>query len=115
MVAGLRRAGHGDGRSSRLAFADLELDEDTHEVRRNGSLVELSPTEFKLLRYLMLNPGRVLTRAQLLDHVWDYDFRGSSAVVSTYGAYLRRKLARYGPDVIHTQRAVGYCLRPPRG
>jgi two-component system OmpR family response regulator len=63
----------------------------------------------------MLNPGRVLTRAQLLDHVWDYDFRGSSAVVSTYVAYLRRKLARYGPDVIHTQRAVGYCLRLPRG
>jgi len=66
-------------------------------------------------RYLMLNPGRVLTRAQLLDHVWDYDFRGSSTVVSTYVAYLRHKLARYGPDVIHTQRAVGYSLRLPRG
>ena len=77
--------------------------------------LKLSPTEFRLLRYLILNPGRVLTRAQLLDHVWEYDFRGSSTVVSTYVAYLRRKLARYGPDLIHTQRAVGYSLRLPRG
>ena len=98
-----------------LRFADVELDLQTYEVRRAGHPIELSPTEFRLLRYLMLNPGRVLTRAQLLDHVWDYDFRGSSAVVSTYVAYLRRKLDRYGPDVIHTQRAVGYCLRLPRG
>jgi two-component system OmpR family response regulator len=97
-----------------LAFADIELDQDTYEVRRCGHLVDLSPTEFRLLRYLMLNPGRVLTRAQLLDHVWDYDFGGSSTVVSTYVAYLRRKLARYGPDVIHTQRAVGYSLRLAR-
>ena len=97
-----------------LEFADVRLDQETYEVRRGGHLIELSPTEFRLLRYLMLNPGRVLTRAQLLDHVWDYDFRGSTTVVSTYIAYLRRKLARYGPDVIHTQRAVGYCLRLPR-
>ena len=98
-----------------LRFADLELDLQSYEVRRDGHLIELSPTEFRLLRYLMLNPGRVLTRAQLLDHVWDYDFRGSSTVVSTYVAYLRRKLARHGPDLIHTQRAVGYSLRLPRG
>jgi two-component system OmpR family response regulator len=98
-----------------LRFADVELDLQTYEVRRAGHPIELSPTEFRLLRYLMLNPGRVLTRAQLLDHVWDYDFRGSSTVVSTYVAYLRRKLARYGPDLIHTQRAVGYSLRLPRG
>ena len=98
-----------------LRFADLELNQESYEVRRDGHLIGLSPTEVRLLRYLMLNPGRVLTRAQLLDHVWDYDFRGSSTVVSTYVAYLRRKLARYGPDVIHTQRAVGYCLRLPRG
>jgi two-component system OmpR family response regulator len=98
-----------------LRFADLELDLQTYEVRRDGHLIELSPTEFRLLRYLMLNPGRVLNRAQLLDHVWDYDFRGSSTVVSTYVAYLRRKLARYGPDLIYTQRAVGYRLRLPRG
>ena len=98
-----------------LRFADLELNQESYEVRRDGHLIELSPTEFRLLRYLMLNPGRVLTRAQLLDHVWDYDFRGSSTVVSTYVAYLRRKLARHGPDLIHTQRAVGYSLRLPRG
>ena len=97
-----------------LTFADIELDQDSYEVRRAGHLVDLSPTEFRLLRYLMINPGRVLTRAQLLDHVWDYDFGGSSTVVSTYVAYLRRKLARHGPDVIHTQRAVGYSLRLPR-
>jgi two-component system, OmpR family, response regulator len=97
-----------------LAFADIELDQDSYEVRRRGHLIDLSPTEFRLLRYLMLNPGRVLTRAQLLAHVWDYDFGGSSTVVSTYVAYLRRKLAEYGPDVIHTQRGVGYSLRLPR-
>ena len=97
-----------------LTFADIELDQDSYEVRRQGQLIDLSPTEFRLLRYLMQNPGRVLTRAQLLDHVWDYDFGGSSTVVATYIAYLRRKLAAHGPDVIHTQRGVGYSLRPPR-
>jgi two-component system, OmpR family, response regulator len=97
-----------------LTFADIELDQDSYEVHRDGHLVELSPTEFRLLRYLMLNPGRVLTRAQLLAHVWDYDFGGSSTVVSTYVAYVRRKLAQYGPDVIHTQRGIGYSLRLPR-
>jgi two-component system, OmpR family, response regulator len=97
-----------------LAFADLTLDQDTYEVRRGGQLIELSPTEFRLLRYFMLNPGRVLTRAQLLDHVWDYDFGGASTVVATYVAYLRRKLASTGPDLIYTQRAVGYSLRLPR-
>jgi two-component system OmpR family response regulator len=96
-----------------LAFADVELDQESYEVRRAGHRLDLTPTEFRLLRYLMLNPGRVLTRAQLLDHVWNYDFRGSSTVVSTYVAYLRRKLARYGPDVIRTQRSVGYRLGLP--
>jgi two-component system, OmpR family, response regulator len=97
-----------------LTFADIELDQDSYEVRRGGQTIELSPTEFRLLRYLMLNPGRVLTRAQLLAHVWDYDFGGSSTVVTTYVAYLRRKLAQHGPDVIHTQRSVGYSLRLSR-
>ena len=109
------RPGAGAAAVPVLRFADLELDQERYEVRRDGHPIELSPTEFRLLRYLMLNPGRVLTRAQLLDHVWDYDFRGSNTVVSTYVAYLRRKLARYGPDLIHTQRAVGYSLRLPRG
>jgi two-component system, OmpR family, response regulator len=97
-----------------LTFADIELDQDAYEVRRAGHPVELSPTEFRLLRYLMLNPGRVLTRAQLLDHVWDYDFGGSSTVVATYVGYLRRKLGNHGADLIHTQRGVGYSLRLPR-
>src|SRR5579871_3665976 len=96
-----------------LTFADIELDQDSYEVRRAGHPIDLSPTEFRLLRYLMLNPGRVLTRAQILDHVWDYDFGGAGTVVATYIGYLRRKLARYGPEVIHTQRSIGYRLRLP--
>jgi two-component system OmpR family response regulator len=100
--------------SSVLTFADVELDQDTYEVRRGRQPVDLSPTEFRLLRFLMLNRGKVLTRAQLLDHVWEYDFGGSSTVVSTYIAYLRRKLVQFGPDLIHTQRGVGYSLRLPR-
>jgi len=92
-----------------LRFADIELDQDSYEVRRAGLLIALSPTEFRLLRYLMLNPGRVLTREQLLSHVWNYDFGTAGTVVSTYIAYLRRKLGE--PEVIHTQRAVGYTLR----
>jgi two-component system, OmpR family, response regulator len=111
----LRRTRPAAASAPLLEFADIELDQDSYEVRRAGRLIELSPTEFRLLRYLMLNPGRVLTRAQLLDHVWDYDFGGSSTVVATYIAYLRRKLAARGADVIHTQRGVGYSLRLPRG
>jgi len=110
----LRRTRRDDAGGPVLTFAGIELDQDTYEVRRGGSPVDLSPTEFRLLRYLMLHPGRVLTRAQLLAHVWDYDFGGSSTVVATYIAYLRRKLAAHGPDVIHTQRGVGYRLRLPR-
>ena len=109
----LRRAGHGNGHASRLIFADLELDEDTHEVRRNGTLVELSPTEFKLLRYLMLNPNRVLSKAQILDHVWQYDFGGDANVVETYISYLRKKLDRGEAPLIHTVRGVGYRLWVP--
>jgi two-component system, OmpR family, response regulator len=111
----LRRTRPGGGAGPVLEFAGIELNQDTYEVHRDGQLIELSPTEFRLLRYLMLNPGRVLTRAQLLDHVWDYDFGGSSTVVATYIAYLRRKLAQHGPDVIHTQRGVGYSLRLASG
>jgi two-component system, OmpR family, response regulator len=109
----LRRTRPETGTEPVLTFADIELNQDTYDVRRSGRLIDLSPTEFRLLRYLMLNPGRVLTRAQILDHVWSYDFGGSSTVVATYIAYLRRKLANYGPEVIHTQRAVGYSLRLP--
>jgi two-component system, OmpR family, response regulator len=110
----LRRTRPETGVASVLEFADIELNTDSYEVRRAGATIELSPTEFRLLRFLMLHPGRVLTRAELLDHVWDYDFGGSSTVVATYVAYLRRKLAAHGSDVIHTQRGVGYSLRLPR-
>ena len=88
----LRRSATGDQAPSRLTFADLELDEESHEVRRAGQLVALSPTEFKLLRYLMLNAGRVLSKAQILDHVWNYDFRGDDSIVESYISYLRRKV-----------------------
>ncbi|MDQ1685436.1 MAG: two-component system, OmpR family, response regulator [Frankiaceae bacterium] len=100
--------------TSRLAFADLELDEDTHEVWKDGTLVPLSPTEFKLLRYFMQNPGRVLSKAQILDHVWHYDFNGEANVVESYVSYLRRKLDTTEPRLLHTLRGVGYVLRQPR-
>ena len=97
-----------------LRVADLELDEDSHEVRRGGKVIEVSPTEFKLLRYLMLNPGRVLSKSQILDHVWDYDFRGEMNIVESYISYLRRKIDVVGEPLIHTKRGVGYVLREPR-
>ena len=97
-----------------LTFADITLDQDKYEVRRGGRLIGLSPTEFRLLRYFMLNPDRVLSHAQLLANVWNHEFVGSNKVVATYVVYLRRKLAGTGPELIHTQRAVGYCLRLPR-
>jgi len=97
-----------------LRVADLELDEDSHEVRRGGTVIEVSPTEFKLLRYLMLNRGRVLSKSQILDHVWDYDFRGEMGIVESYISYLRRKLDVVGDPLIHTKRGVGYVLREPR-
>jgi len=96
-----------------LRCADLELDEDACQVRRDGTLVSLSPTEFKLLRYLMLNTGRVLSRSQILDAVWSYDFDGATNVVDTYIGYLRRKLDPLGPPLIATQRGFGYVLRAP--
>jgi two-component system OmpR family response regulator len=103
----------GDVAPSRLVFADLELDEETHEVLRGGQTVALSPTEFKLLRYLMLNSGRVLSKAQILDHVWNYDFRGDDSIVESYISYLRRKVDATDPRLIHTLRGVGYVLRLP--
>jgi len=110
----LRRSGLAESESSTLVFEDLELDEDAHEVSRGGELVELTATEYRLLRYLMLNPRRVLTRAQLLEHVWDYDFGGDARVLETYISYLRKKLDSHGPPLIHTVRGVGYALRQPR-
>jgi two-component system OmpR family response regulator len=110
----LRRTGAFDQRSSRLTFADLELDEDTREVARSGRPIELTPTEYRLLRCLMLSPRKVLTRAQLLDHVWNYDFVGDARVLETYVSYLRKKVDAEGPALLHTVRGVGYTLRLPR-
>ena len=95
----------------KISFADLELDEATHEVRRGGVLIELSPTEFTLLRYLLINADRVVSKAQILDHVWDYDFGGDAGIVETYISYLRKKIDIYEPTLIHTVRGVGYRLR----
>jgi two-component system OmpR family response regulator len=111
----LRRTGRAQDDSNRLTFDSLELDDDAHEVTRNGRPIDLTVTEYRLLRFLMLNPRRVLTRAQILDHVWNYDFGGDSRVVETYISYLRKKIDAEGPPLIHTVRGVGYSLRLPKG
>ncbi len=111
-----RRAGlahHVDGNT--IAVGDLAMDEDAREVRRGGELIELTATEFDLLRYLMLNPRRVLSKAQILDRVWDYDFGGNAHVVELYISYLRKKIDRDRSPMIHTVRSVGYVLKPAGG
>jgi two-component system OmpR family response regulator len=110
----LRRSeGIKDGESGLLVFVDLELDEDTHEVWRAGRPIDLTPTEFKLLHYLMTNPRRVLTKSQIMDRVWAYDFGGRANVVETYISYLRKKVDADAAPLIHTVRGVGYSLRLP--
>ena len=112
----LRRVDPTGSQDSKVEFADLVMDLDTHEVWRADRLIELTATEFRLLRYLMLNPRRVLTRAQILDHVWDYDFGGDARVLETYISYLRKKVDIVSPHLIHTARGIGYSLRlPPNG
>ncbi len=108
----LRRSGEA-ARSHRIAVADLELDDDTHEVFRSGAPIALSPTEFSLLRFLLVNSPRVVTKAQILDHVWRYDFGGDQNVVETYISYLRKKIDLVEPKLVQTIRGVGYSLRPP--
>jgi two-component system, OmpR family, response regulator len=110
----LRRTGQATADSARLVFEDLEMDEESREVNRAGEAIDLTATEYRLLRYLMLNPRRVLTRAQLLDHVWNYDFGGDGRVLETYISYLRKKLDAHGPSLIKTVRGVGYALQAPR-
>lgn len=114
VAAVLRRAGRPTD-SSVTRFEDLTLDDDLHEVRRNGVVVELTVTEYNLLRFLMANPRRVLSRAQIVDQVWHDDFDGDDTIVPTYISYLRRKLDALGPPLIHTVRGVGYSLRRPPG
>jgi two-component system OmpR family response regulator len=101
----------GDGRSEVLGIADLEMDERAHIVRRGGTTIHLTATEFNLLRFFLHNPRQVLSKAQILDNVWHYDFDGDANVVETYVSYLRRKLDQHGPPLIHTIRLVGYALR----
>ncbi len=106
-----RTRGEADAADTGLRFADLSLDEETREVWRGEQQVELTRTEFELLRFLMLNPRRVLTKRQILDNVWHYDFGGDANVVETYVSYLRKKLDPLGPPLIQTVRLVGYALR----
>lgn len=108
-----RTQSEADGDDGRLRFADVELDEDSHEVWRAGTAIRLTATEFNLLRFFLLNPRRVLSKAQILDNVWHYDFGGDPSVVETYVSYLRKKLEAHGPPLIETIRLVGYTLREP--
>ncbi len=95
----------------KISYADLVLNESTHEVHRAGQLIDLSPTEFTLLKYLLINADCVVSKSQILDYVWDYDFGGDAAIVETYISYLRKKIDIYEPALIHTVRGVGYRLR----
>ncbi len=106
----LRRSGVAR-RAAMMRCADLELDDDAHRVVRAGEEVALSPTEYNLLRFLLANQGRVLSKAQILDHVWEYDFGGDGGIVETYIGYLRKKIDQVEPRLIHTVRGVGYALR----
>lgn len=112
----LRRSGFGEREAepTRIRFADIELDDETHEVFKAGEAVALSPTEFTLLRYFMVNAGTVLSKPRILDHVWNYDFGGEVNVVESYVSYLRRKVDTGPKRLIHTLRGVGYVMREPR-
>ncbi len=109
----LRRTGHDEGGTT-LRFADVVMDVDAHEVWRQGVPVVLTATEFNLLRYLLENPRRVVSKSEILDHVWDYGFSGDANIVETYISYLRKKIDEFDPPLIHTIRRVGYSLRLPR-
>jgi two-component system OmpR family response regulator len=111
----LRRSSGPQSGTHRLSYADLELDEDTREVWRAGRLIELTPTEYRLLHYLLANARRVLTRDQILAQVWDYTFAANPSVLETYVSYVRQKIDATGPPLIQTVRGVGYSLRLPPG
>jgi two-component system OmpR family response regulator len=112
----IRRSGMtvDDSADSHIVVGDLELDEDSYEVRRGGELIDLTATEFELLRYLMRNARRVVSKMQILDRVWSYDFGGKSSVVEIYISYLRKKIDAGRTPMIHTVRGVGYILKPTR-
>ncbi|WP_341854758.1 response regulator transcription factor [Brachybacterium sp. GPGPB12] len=117
-IRAVARRTHGGSETavdSALVVGDLRLDEDSHEVHRGDVNIELSPTEFKLLRYLMLNAGRVVSKTQILDHVWDYDWSGEVGIVESYISYLRRKIDVVGEPMIHTKRGIGYVARAAEG
>jgi two-component system OmpR family response regulator len=115
-IRAIFRRVHGSAADAQLLrFGDLEMDEDTHEVWREGRAIELTATEFKLLRFLLANPRRVMSKGQILDHVWNYDFGGDSSIVETYISYLRKKVDMREPRLIHTVRGVGYVLRLSQG
>jgi two-component system, OmpR family, response regulator len=109
----LRRSNGAGAGEHKLVYADLELDEDTRDVWRAGKLIELTPTEYRLLHYLLANARRVLTREQILEKVWDYTFAGNASVLETYISYLRQKIDQVNPPLIHTVRGIGYSLRLP--
>jgi two-component system OmpR family response regulator len=111
----LRRVGSDGAAEQTLRFSDVEMDEGAHVVTRAGQEIQLTATEFNLLRFFLLNPRQVLSKSQILDHVWHYDFGGDANVVETYVSYLRKKLERHGPPLIQTIRLVGYTLREPAG
>ena len=112
----MRRTGKDQSVSSSIRVGELEINEDAHEVSVNGHFVDLSPTEYQLLRYLAQNPNRVLTKAQILDHVWEYDFNGEMGIVESYVSYLRKKLDPVSTEpLIVTKRGVGYLLKGPKG
>jgi len=114
-VRAVLRRTRGDTTTSALRYADLVMDEDAHDVRRGQRTVDLTPTEYHLLRYLLINAGRVVSKAQILDHVWRYDFNGDASVVETYVSYLRKKLDGHGEmPLIQTVRGFGYAIRLPR-
>jgi two-component system, OmpR family, response regulator len=108
------RGADGDAVGSMLSLGDITLDEDSYEVTKAGQAVDLSATEFKLLRYFLHNPGRVLSKTQILEHVWSYDFGGDANIVETYVSHLRRKVDTTSPSLLHTLRGMGYALRVPR-
>ncbi|HXQ43323.1 MAG TPA: response regulator transcription factor [Acidimicrobiales bacterium] len=111
----LRRTSRVSGvNAARLMFADIEMNEDTHEVWRQGVPIDLTATEFKLLRYLLENARRVLSKSDIVDKVWTYDFDGEPNIVETYISYLRKKIDSFDPPLIHTIRGVGYSLRISR-